>query len=43
MAVRDHAAIIDAIERQDETEAGRLMEAHLAPYTEIIRAMPTAG
>lgn len=43
MAVKDHAAIIDAIERQDETEAGRLMEAHLAPYTEIVRAMPISA
>ena len=40
IAVRDHAAIIDAIERQDEVAAGKLMEAHLAPYTEIVRALP---
>jgi hypothetical protein len=38
LAVQDHGAIVDAIERQDEAAAGRLMEAHLAPYSAIIRA-----
>ena len=41
IAVRDHAAIIDAIRRQDETAAARLMDSHLAPFTEILRRMPS--
>jgi GntR family transcriptional repressor for pyruvate dehydrogenase complex len=40
IAIKDHAAIIDAIEQQDEESAGRLMEAHLAPYTKIVGTLP---
>ena len=37
-AVRAHAAVIEAIARQDESAASRAMEKHLSSYSAILRA-----
>jgi GntR family transcriptional regulator, transcriptional repressor for pyruvate dehydrogenase complex len=39
-AVKAHAAVVAAIERQDEEAAARAMEKHLTSYSSILRATP---